>query len=238
MRILRNCLISLMLPVALWAQEAGTIELLGIQALAFAENAAKSFPGQYAIQISRPPILPPLKSGKLTFEAERLSKQEPMGRFFVVFRVSVDGILTTTMRVEMESTWSGSLYQAKNALQRKAVITESDFEAITFEGIPPVGALKELPKDARLRQPMNIGKILTQMDVESIPLINSTDKVRVTLQNGALKITGGATARSNGGRGDLVRLEMDGTKKIVQAQVIGHGEAFVDIRKNRTSLQN
>jgi len=238
MRILHSCLISLILPTALWTQEAGSIELLGIQALTFAENAAKNFPGQYTIQISRPPVLPPLKPGKLTFEAERLSKQEPMGRFFVVFRVSVDGILTTTMRVEMESTWSGSLYQAKNALQRRAVITEADFEAINFTGVPPAGALKELPKDARLRQPMNIGKVLTQMDVESIPLINSTDKVRVTLQNGALKITSGATARSNGGRGDLVRLEMEGTKKIVQAQVTGYGEAFVDIKKNKISLQN
>jgi len=238
MRILHSCLTSIILPVALWSQGAETTELLGVQALAFAENAAKGFPGQYTIKISRPPILPPLKSGKLTFEPERLSKQEPMGRFFVVFRVSVDGILTTTMRVEMESTWSGALFQAKNALQRKAVITESDFEVIAFEGIPPAGALKELPKDARLRQPMNVGKLLRQMDIEPIPLINSMDKVRVTIQNGNLKLTGGATARSNGAKGDQVRLEMDGTKKIVLAQVTGQGEAFVDVRKNRINLQN
>ncbi|MDR2697603.1 MAG: flagellar basal body P-ring formation chaperone FlgA [Holophagales bacterium] len=236
MRIFHSCLTSLILPAALWAQGTGTIEHLGAQALVFAENAARNFPGQYTIQISRPPTLPPLKPGKLTFEADRLSKQEPIGRFFVVFRVSVDGISTTTVRVELESTWSGALYQAKNALQRKAVITEADFETIAFDGIPPVGALKELPKDSRLRQPMNVGKLLTQMDVETIPLINSTDKVRVTLQNGALKITGCATARSNGAKGDRVRLEMDGSKKIVQAQVTGLGEAFVDVSNNRIDL--
>jgi flagella basal body P-ring formation protein FlgA len=218
------------------AQGTGTVELLGVQALAFAENAARNFPGEYTIQISRPPTLPLLKPGRLTFEAERLSKQEPIGRFFVVFRVSVDGILTTTARVELESTWSGSLYQAKDTLQRKALITETDFEAVDFEGIPPTGALKELPKEARLRQPMQTGKVLKQMDVEPVPLINATDKVRVTFQNGALKIVSGATARSNGAKGDRVRLEMDGSKKIVQALVIGHGEASIDVRNNRIVL--
>jgi len=229
MRVFFISLISFLLSIAsLWAQSDGHTELLSAKAIAFAEKAAGNFPGQYTIQVARSPKLPPLRSGKVTFDAERISKQEPLGRFFVVFRVYVDGISAATTRVELQSAWSGTLYQAKVALPRKTVITESELEAIAFEGVPPAGAVKELPRDIRLRQPMTVGKILTQMDIEPIPLISAADRVRVTLKKGSLAITSEATAKSSGSMGDRVRLEMDGSKKLVQAIVTGPCEAVID----------
>lgn len=209
------------------------MELLGIQALVFAENAVAALPGEYTFQVCHPPKLPPLKPGKLTFDPQRLSKDEPVGRFFVVFGIKVDGRPSATTRVEMEGSWSGLLYQAKNALQRHTVLSEENLEMISFEGVPPAGAIKVLPDDLRLRQPMSTGKILTQMDIERIPLINATDRVRVTLVNGSLQIIGEATARSSGARGNQVRLEMDGSKKILQAVVTGHREAVIEVRNGR-----
>jgi flagella basal body P-ring formation protein FlgA len=218
------------MPAAMLAQEAGSMELLGLQALVFAENSAANMPGEYTFQISHPPKLPPLKPGKLSFEAQRLSKDDPVGRFFIVFRVFLDGRQATTMRVDLEGIWSGSLYQAKNALQRKSVITEDDFDLIPFEGVPPSGAVKMLPDNVRLRQPLIMGKILTHADIELIPLINATDRVRVTIKNGPLQITSSATARSNGAKGGRVRLEMDGSQKIVQGIVTGPCEAVLDVK--------
>ncbi|MCL1908104.1 MAG: flagellar basal body P-ring formation chaperone FlgA [Holophagaceae bacterium] len=223
----------LLFPLPARAQEGPNLELMGIQALVFAENAVASLPGEYTFKIHSAPTLPPLKPGKLTFEALRLSKDEPVGRFFIVFRVSVDGRPAATARVEMEGSWSGELYQAKTALQRKAVITEDDLQIISFDGVPPAGALKELPEDIRLRQPMGVGKIITQTDIEPIPLINPTDRVRVTFKNGSLQIIGDATARSGGAKGDRVRLEMDGSKKIVQAVITGAREALIDVDSRR-----
>jgi flagella basal body P-ring formation protein FlgA len=234
MRFLGIILLAALLPA--WAlaaqpQGAGSAELLGAQAILFAENAARAFPGEYTIRAERPPKLPPMKAGKVTFEAERPSKQEPIGRFFVVFRVYLDGIFATTARVELEGAWSGALYRAKNTLQRKATVTESDLEAIHFEGVPPAGAVKDLPKGGvRLRQPMAIGKLLTQMDLEPIPLVSATDRVRVTLRNGGVSIQGDATARSNGAKGDVVRLEMDGSRKLVQGVVTGPCQAVIDMK--------
>lgn len=235
MRFIHSCIscLALLFPVPTWAQENTSLELLGIQALVFAENAVATLPGEYNFKVSSTPTLPPLKPGKLTFEALRLSKDEPVGRFFIVFRVNVDGRPVATARVEMEGTWLGELFQAKNALQRKATITEDDLQKIPFEGIPPAGALKELPEDVRLRQPLGVGKIVTKTDIEPIPLVNPTDRVRVTLQNGSLQIVGEATARSGGARGDRVRLEMDGSKKIVQGIITGTREAFIDVRSSR-----
>jgi flagella basal body P-ring formation protein FlgA len=235
--ILFGCLSLTMPGSAMWAQNADHTELLAIQALVYAENAVAGFKGEYSFQIVRPPTLPAtLRPGRITLEAERMSKQEPVGRFFVVFRISVDGRPVATTRVEMDGSWSGSLYQAKSALQRKTVITESDLEMIDFEGVPPPGALKELPNEIRLRQPLPLGKIITQMDVEAIPLINATDKVRVTLQNGPLQITSDAIARSSGARGERVRLEMEGSRKMVQAIVTGPGEAVLEVRSTRVAL--
>ena len=243
MRLLASLLIALLLPLAptvTLKAEGGpgpNLELLGVQALVFAENAARNFPGEYNIRISRPPTVPPLKPGKVTFDAERMSKQEPVGRFFVVFRVAIDGIPAATTRVELEGTWSGTLYQAKNTLGRKTVITLGDLEPIRFEGIPPVGAVKDLPKDIRMRQPISAGKVLTQMHIEPIPLINATDRVRVLLQNGPLQIYSDATARSNGARGERVRLEMDGSKKMVQGVVTGPCAAMIDLRDTRQTIE-
>jgi flagella basal body P-ring formation protein FlgA len=238
---IRSAVISLLLPIAaLGAQESRSAELMGAKALAYAENAARSFPGQYDIQLSRPPSLPPmLTPGKVAFEAERMSKHEPIGRFFVVFRVTVDGVQAATARIELESTWAGTLYRAKNALSRKAIIAEDDLEPFEFEGIPIAGALKEVPEGMRLRQPMRVGKVLTQMDIEPIPLVNAMDKVRATLKNGPLQISCEATARSNGAMGDKVRLEMDGSKKIVYGIVTGPGEAAVmSIGHTNLALRN
>jgi flagella basal body P-ring formation protein FlgA len=222
------------MPAALLAQEAGSMELLGLQALVFAENSAAHMPGEYTFQVSSTPKLPALKPGKLSFEADRLSKSDPVGRFFIVFRVYLDGRQATTARVEMEGVWSGSLYQAKNALQRKSLITEDDFDLIPFEGAPPAGAVKALPDNVRLRQPLIMGKILTHADIELVPLINATDRVRVTIKNGPLQITSSATARSNGSKGGRVRLEMDGSQKIVQGIVTGPCEAVLDVRNTMT----
>jgi flagella basal body P-ring formation protein FlgA len=52
----------------------------------------------------------------------------------------------------------------------------------------------------------------------------------VTLRNGGVQIQGDATARSNGAKGDMVRLELDGSKKLVQGVVTGPGRAVIDVK--------
>ena len=237
MKSILFCLLVLF-PAPLLAQSPSDMEVLCGQALAFAKLSAAVMGGEYTFRVSRPPLMPPLKPGRLTFEAERLSKQDPVGRFFAVFRIKVDGISSASVRVEMEGKWIGTLYQAKTTLKRKTPITEDDFEEIVFDGIPPAGAIKRLPKESRLSQPMQAGKIITNMQVETIPMINALDRVRVTLQNGPLQIVSEAIAKSSGGKGDKVRLEMVGSKKMLMATVMGPGQAVVETRGSIIGPQN
>jgi flagella basal body P-ring formation protein FlgA len=227
MKSILFCLL-LMCPAPLLAQSPSDAEALCAQALAYAKASAAGMAGEYTFHISRQPLMPPLKPGRLTFESERLSKQDPVGRFFGVFRIKVDGISSASVRVEMEGSWRGALYQAKTALLRKAPITEDDFEEVIFEGIPPAGAIKVFPRESRLSQPMQVGKILSNMQVETIPMINAGDRVRVTLRNGPLQIASEAVAKSSGGKGGKVRLGANGGKKILIATVTGPGQAVVE----------
>lgn len=237
MKSILFCLLILF-PAPVLAQPQSDIDNLCAQALAFAKASSAGMAGTYTFQISRRPLMPPLKPGRLSFDAEHLSKQDPIGRFFAVFRIKVDGIASASVRVEMEGHWTGTLYRAKTALQRKTPITEADFEEFNYEGIPPAGAIKVFPQESRLSQPMQAGKIITKMQVEANPMINALDRVRVTLRNGKLQITSDGIAKSSGGRGEKVRVEMVGTRKILTAIVTGPGQATVETGGNSIVLHN
>jgi flagella basal body P-ring formation protein FlgA len=69
------------------------------------------------------------------------------------------------------------------------------------------------------------GRILTRADLETIPLVQSGDKVRLTATHETLTISLDTTARSRAGLGDRVRLEAPGARRAVTAIVTGPGEA-------------
>jgi len=129
--------------------------------------------------------------------------------------------------VDMDGQWKGQLLRFRSALPRRAVPEPGQMEAFDFEGVPPAGALRELPEGFRLRGPVIQGKVLVRTDLEAIPLINAGDPVRLALVDGDLSITVDALARSGGAAGDKVRLEMPTTRRTVQAVVTGPGEARV-----------
>ena len=201
------------------------VERLVDTALAFARQEAAATGGTYRFSLVQPPRLPALPPGTVSFEASRLSKAEPVGRFFTVVEVKVDGARAATVRVDLDGAWIGTVLRARKDLPRKAELTMDQLEATPFEGVPPVGALGELPPGQRLRGPLSEGRILTRGDLESIPLVQSGDRVKVTCQDQGLTITLEALARSRGGLGEHVRLEAPGSRRTILAVVTGPGEA-------------
>jgi len=201
------------------------LEGLKEQAITYAQAQADSSGGAYVFRIVQPPTLPTLRKGKVSFQASHLSKSDLMGRFFVAFRILVDGMPGGICRVDLEGKWSGKLIRTTSPLPRKAVPDASQVEEVPFEGTPPPGAITSLPEGYRLRVPVGVGRTLTRSDLEPIPLVSAGDRVRVALNWGQLSISSEAIARSNGAKGDRVRLEMPGTKKSFMAEVTAPGEA-------------
>lgn len=200
-------------------------ERLAAQAQAFAEGEAARLPGSYRIRLLQPPTLPPSPKGEIRIDTLRLSKAEPTGRFFVTAKLLADGRPLGFARIDFDGSWSGSLLRARESLGRKAVPDPSQLEPTPFEGTPPPGALTAFPDGMRLRQPVNAGKVLTRTDLEPIPLVQAGERVKLTAAAPGLTILAEGTARSTGGQGERVRVEVGGTRKLVQAVVSGPGEA-------------
>ena len=194
------------------------------EAVEYAQTQGKGASGQYVIRATKAPTLPRLKGSAIRFEPSHLSKREPSGAFFAVFRVMEDGRLVGNARVELEGRWCGKLLKTLEPLGRKSVPTEGQLEEVSFEGNPPPGALTTFPSGFRLRANVSAGHTLTLVDLEPIPLVSSGEHVRLTVQSPGLTISADATARSNGALGDKVRVELP-SRKWIQAVVTGSGEA-------------
>jgi flagella basal body P-ring formation protein FlgA len=91
--------------------------------------------------------------------------------------------------------------------------------------VPPPGFLTAIPEGQRLMRSVASGKILTRGDLEAIPLVQTGDKVRLTMTRDALTISLDTTALNRAGLGDRVRLETPGGRKPLTAIVTGPGEA-------------
>jgi flagella basal body P-ring formation protein FlgA len=216
----------LLLAPALVAQGlVSPAERMAEVALAFAQEEADKLGGVHTFKLAQPPRVPRTNQGTLTFEPSHLSKQEPLGRFFVVIIIKVDGERVGMTRVDLEGSWVGSVLRAKGDLVRQTELSTDHVEFSPFEGVPPQGFLTAIPEGQRLMRSVASGKILTRADLESIPLVQSGDKVRLTATREALTITVDTTARSKAGLGDRVRLESPGGRRPVTGIVTGPGEA-------------
>jgi len=223
---MRAALFLLLCSPALVAQATSApAERLADVALAFANLEAKKLGGEHKFKVAQPPRVPVTRPGTVTFEASHLSKREPIGRFFVVVTVKVDGEKMGMVRVDLEGSWVGTVLRAKADLARRVDLSADQFEPSAFEGVPPEGILTELPEGLRLSRSVLAGKILTRADLEAVPLVQSGDKVRLTATSAALTVAVDTTARSRGGQGDRVRLEAPGGRRMVTAIVTGPGEA-------------
>jgi flagella basal body P-ring formation protein FlgA len=212
----------------LWAGPATppvtAVERLQQAALAYVEAQAAGLPGAYVFRVVTPPVLP-RSAGDLRFEPDHLSRRDLGGRFFASFTTSLDGRSLGMVRVDMEGKWTGKLLRTRIGLVRKAVPELAQMEEVDFEGTPPVGALAELPGGFRLRGPLAPGHILTQADLEPIPVVLAGDQVRLEVVSGTLTITLETLARSNGAMGEKVRLELPTSHKTYQAFVTGPDQA-------------
>ncbi|MGA2080536.1 MAG: flagellar basal body P-ring formation chaperone FlgA [Holophaga sp.] len=203
------------------------VEQLQSDAVKYAEAQAAALKGTYTFRVVKPPVLPRVQGGRLSFEPSHLSRRELGGMFFVVFRMFVDGRPLGQVRVDLEGRWTGQLLRTQTALPRKAVPVAGQVETVAFEGTPPAGALSEFPGGYRLRAPVPPGHILVMQDLEAIPVVVAGEQVRLEVVSGPLVIAVEALARSNGAVGDKIRLEMPSSHKNLQAVVSGPGEARV-----------
>lgn len=213
--------------LAAWGQELSLEERLQTEAVTYAEAQAAGLEGTVAIRVLRPPALPRLPAGTVRFEPMGASKREFTGPFFVTFRLFVNQRPAGSVRVDLEGRWTGTLLRARQAMPKKAVPTDEQLEEVPFEGVPPPGALTEFPAGFQLRIPVSPGHVLVRTDLQAIPVINIGDPVRLELVCGSLVVASETVARTAGAMGDKIRLELPNSRRCLQAQITGPGEARI-----------
>ena len=196
-------------------------------ALAYAEAQAAGLAGTITSACCGRPACPSLPEGPLRFEPTHASKQDFTGPFFVAFRLFVDERPAGSARVDLEGRWVGKLLRTRAALPRKAVPTEEQLEEVPFEGTPPPGALTEFPAGFQLKIPVTAGRLLCRSDLQPIPVVNIGDPVRLELVCGPLVVASETVARTAGALGDKIRLELPNSRRCLQAEITGPGEARI-----------
>lgn len=222
----RGLLLLLLAALGLGAGEDPRVVQLADAAILRAQEVSGRLPGVWTFKLVQPPSLPPLLGpGPLTVVGTHLSRRDPVGRFFVVLDLQLEGRRAGQVRVDLEGRWKGDLWRSREPLARRVVLEESMLEAVPFEGVPPDGALLEAPVGLRTKGPMASGHTLIQMDVEAVPLVQAGEKVKLVAEVEGLLITTEALARSSGALGERIRLEAIGTRKPIKAIVSGPAEA-------------
>ncbi len=224
--VMRALILGVIACLGLRAGEDPRAVHLAEAAIARAEVVASGLPGEWKFKLVQPPVLSPLLGpGPITVLGTHLSKRDPVGRFFVVLDLQMEGRRAGQVRVDLEGRWIGTLWRSREAIARRTLIEEPMLEAVPFEGVPPDGALLELPKGLRTKGPLSAGHTLTQLDVETIPLVQAGERVKLTAEVEGLLITTEALARSSGALGERIRLEAPGSRKPIKAVVTGPAEA-------------
>jgi flagella basal body P-ring formation protein FlgA len=223
---MRGLILLLLACLGLGAGEDPRVVQLAEAAIARAQEVSGRMPGEWHFKLLQPPALPALLGpGPLTVIGTHLSRRDPVGRFFVVLDLQLEGRRAGQVRVDLEGRWKGDLWRCREATARRVVLDEAMLESVPFEGVPPDGALLEAPLGMRTKGPMAPGHTLTQMDVEAVPLVQAGEKVRLVAEVEGLVVTTEALARSSGALGERIRLEAIGTRKPIKAIVSGPAEA-------------
>ncbi len=116
----------------------------------------------------------------------------------------------------------------KRFLPKHTSLTEKEFYTyrteITHLGFSPITKIEEI-QGKRNKNSLRANHILTQEDMEEIPLMLAGSNVMLHLEAGPLKITILARVLDNGKKGDVIRVVNLSSQKILKAKVLN--ESFV-----------
>lgn len=142
-------------------------------------------------------------------------------------------------KVTEEKARSGSVYEAvvaKRDLRRGDEIAAEDLEVAEVEIRNNKPDERSLDDFVGLRASRTIlqGKILTDLNVEVIPVIERGADVTIIVQTSALVVTAPGVAKDSGGVGEIIAVENTLSKQVIQAEIIDGRTVLVNVRGSGT----
>lgn len=172
--------------------------------------------------------------------------RHPAGEVAVMPRVSDAASVRPRMRVWLDVSLDGQHYRAvpiwfavkayapvrvaKRSMPPRQRITGDDFRieernVVDVQGVPvPTG---ELLASTWLKRGVRAGEVLIDAAMESAPLIERGDDVRVKVVVGSIQIETKGIALGNGRLGDTIKVENPGSREAFSGKVIGARAIFI-----------
>jgi flagella basal body P-ring formation protein FlgA len=103
-------------------------------------------------------------------------------------------------------------------------------EDLVFASVAADGS--DLPNDARplvgkvVRYPVREGAVVHGNDLTQPVVVKRSETVKVTWSNGGLSLSMSGVATKDGARGDLIQVQNPTSKKMIDAVIVGPGEAL------------
>lgn len=142
--------------------------------------------------------------------------------------VDSDGNRRTLATIGVQVTRFGLVPKARRPLRRGDVVQEDDVDWCR-SAVPNTLELPvPSPTGSRLRRGTRTGDILTANLLDALPVISRGDRVEITAERGAVRVTFTGHAVDDGGLGDRFRVTDPHNHQTIRARVTGPGRAILE----------
>jgi len=171
-----------------------------------------------------------LAQDKCEIQVEPLSDLTKLGT--VIFRVALvqRGKVSKTLNISGRLRAKGVGYQSLRFLTKGATLQESDFKKVAFELHSGQELLGALPLGYRLAKSMRAGMILSNEQIETIPLIFKNNEVKVLITEELFELKIMAIAQSDGWLNDQIKLLNPVSRRSFWAKVIAPNTVEVSLK--------
>lgn len=162
-----------------------------------------------------------LRKADWDIKAEVIGSLPEIGSALFKITISSSTEPSKIINVSANIKVTAKVYQAKRLINLKSVLTEEDFEAVTFELKTGKEYVGQFPLQMRNKTVLREKQILSRHQIEPVPLVWRGNEVNVKLvaENFEIKITG--IADEDGWLNDQIVIINPVSKKTFKARVIG-----------------
>jgi len=177
------------------------------------------------------PNLSKVPKGEMTYRVRPRGSFKPAGRQSLLVDLSVDGKVFKSLGVQASLTLEAFVGTVIGELQRGTPINE-DVVEWSYKRLDRLQAMPLTPEqaqNARTRSILRSGTMLTNRNVEPIPVVVRNQPVTVVARMDGLQITLRGLALETGSYGQQIRVKNTTTNKIMVGQIRKDGRVYIDV---------
>lgn len=173
-----------------------------------------------------------LSSGKaaVSFRALPVTGRWPRARFTMMVEVLSDGHVLRTVPVGFALSARARAWVYRDDLTERLpaelLVLEERSVDVAAGSAEPLGSPDEL-KGKRLRRAVRAGQVVSLGDFEDVPDVDNRQPVRLLASYGGITVERAGVAMRAANRGELVPVQVTGTREPVKATVTDRGVAQV-----------